>query len=364
MASIMPRGIAEVAPDYHGAINVQELEQWGFTAEEMLDFSVNSNPFGATPAVRAALAAVPPEPYPDRDCWALRRALGEHLHVPPAQIVVGNGAAELLWLTAFAFLQAGDSVLVVAPTFGEYARNARLMGACVTEWRATAEDNFTVHSAAIAAQLAILQPRLVHLCNPNNPTGQVVPVADIQAWATAFPDTLFVIDEAYFAFVPDFNSALTLKLPNVLVIRSMTKEYALAGVRLGYAVGAAPLIHALTQVRIPWSVSAYAQAAGGAAINDHATYTYVWDALRAESLTFRTALVQRGYQLYPSQTHYFLMDVANGTAWRNAVLPQRILVRLCESFHLPHCVRVATRTPQDNQIFLNVIQSLPTQGKL
>lgn len=353
------RDLATIAPDYHGAINVQELEQWNIAPEDVLDFSVNSNPFGPTPAVRAALATVQPDIYPDRDCWALRRALTAHLDVPIEQIVIGNGAAELLWLTAFAFLHPNDLVLVIAPTFGEYARYARLMGATVTEWRATPDDNFTVHPVAITAQMAATRPRMVHLCNPNNPTGQVVGVEVIKAWAIQFPDTLFVIDEAYFAFVPTFQSAISLHLPNVLVICSMTKDYALAGVRLGYGVGTVELINALLQVRIPWSVSAFAQAAGVAALADHATYRQLWTTLREESLRFRHTLQLLDYHLYPSYTHYFLMDVGEGRTLRNALLPQGILVRLCESFQLPHCVRIATRTPAENQRFVEVLQTVP-----
>lgn len=350
--------LTAVPPDYHGAIDFAELARWGIKPDDMLDFSVNSNPFGPVAHVREALKSTPLDRYPDKACLALRAALSAHLDLPRAQIHVGNGSAELLWLLSFACLQRGDQVVVIGPTFGEYARNAQLMGAQVTQWRARPEDNFAIHPAEIDQLLNQVRPSLLYLCNPNNPTGQIVACDVIAHWAQRWPQTLFVIDEAYLAFVPKMRSVIDLQLDNMLVLRSMTKDYALAGLRLGYAVGPQTIIDGLAQVQIPWSVNSLAQAAGIAALQKQAEYEMLWQHLREETAVFRQSLQALGYSPMPSATHYFLMNVGDGQHWREALLPHGILVRLCASYQLPQFVRIATRTPADNNRLLTALQQM------
>lgn len=350
--------LTAVPPDYHGAIDFAELVRWGIDPDDVIDFSVNSNPFGPADSVREALTAVSLTRYPDKACLDLRQALSGHLNVPMAQILVGNGTAELLWLIAFACLRAGDRVLVIGPTFGEYARNARLMGAEIITWQARPENDFAVQIDEIETILERERPSLVHLCNPNNPTGQIVAVETIAKWARQWPQTLFVIDEAYLAFVPRLATAVSLGLDNVLTLRSMTKDYALAGLRLGYAVGTLKLITALSRAQIPWSVNSLAQAAGIAALDAHDVYEQMWRKLRDETAVFRQSLCQLGYAPSPSRTHYFLMDVGKGKVWRERLLAQGILVRLCESYNLPAFVRIATLTPEENGRLLTVLAEI------
>lgn len=332
----------------HGAFDYAELARLGLDAGALIDFSTNSNPFGPSPTVTAALAAVDPACYPDRECLLLRRALVDHLAVTPDQIVVGNGAAEILWLVAFAFLRPGDRALIVGPTFGEYARMAQLMGAQVVHWTAGPADGFAVDVGAVSAQLNSVHPRLVFVCNPNNPTGAVVDIHAIAAWAVASPHVLFVIDEAYIAFADGMTPVHTLGLPNLVSVRSMTKEYALAGLRLGYAVGTPSLIAALAAARPPWNVNAYAQAAGLAALGDPSYLHETLTRLRAAKSDLVARLISQGYAPVPSVTNYFLLPVGNATRLRARLLGQGILVRAGTSFGLPQHIRIATRRPEEN----------------
>jgi len=347
--------LTQIPAAVHGALDYTELQQRQLSPAAVIEFSENSNPFGPAPGVRRALAAVDPARYPDRECLALRQALAEQSGAAPAEIVVGNGAAELLWLVAFAFLERGDRVLILGPTFGEYGRMARLMGADVVEWRADATTAFAVAPNAVARQIAAVQPKLVFLCNPNNPTGTVIDPAVVAAWATAQPQTLFVVDEAYLAFVPGLRSLYTWRLPNVLIVRSLTKEYALAGLRLGYAVGPAALVAGLAQARVPWSVNAAAQAAGVAALADQAHLRATLAALQEAKALFVAGLYTLGLAPLPSQTHYFLLNVGDGAAFRHQLFNHGLLVRDCASFGLPAYVRIATRKPVDNQTLLSHI---------
>lgn len=350
--------VLATAPAYHGALDYAELERLGLDADKMLDFSVNSNPYGPSPAVRRALAEVPLERYPDREALSLRRALAGRLDISPEQIVIGNGTAELLWLLALAFLRVGDRVLIIGPTFGEYGRAAALMGALVTAWTAEPERAFAVDPVQVGQRLQELAPRLVFMCNPNNPTGTVVTPETISTWAEAHPRTLFVVDEAYLAFAPGQRSALGVALDNVLVLRSMTKDYALAGLRLGYAVGHASVIAALAGVRPAWNVNALAQAAGMAALSDEAHLRESLEALGRAKCELVASLEDLGLAPLPSAVHFFLVHVGGGRAFRQALLQRGILVRDCDSFGLPAYVRIATRRPEENAQLLAAISAL------
>ncbi|MBS1252234.1 MAG: Histidinol-phosphate aminotransferase [Anaerolineales bacterium] len=348
------------APAHHGAIDFAELERLGLDPDEVLDFSVNSNPYGPSPAVREALARVPLDRYPDREALALRRALADRLGITPEQIVAGNGTAELLWLIGLAFLRSGDRVLVLGPTFGEYRRVAALAGAKVEVWTAQAEQAFTVDVDGVARRLQQVQPRVAFLCNPNNPTGTVLPPDVIEARAEAHPQTLFVVDEAYLNFVPDLDAALTIGQDNLLVLRSMTKDYALAGLRLGYASGYARVIEALASVRPPWNVNAMAQAAGVAALSDEVHLQRSLSRLVEDKAALVTGLSELGLASLPSAVHFFLIDVGDGAAFRRKLLRHGILVRDCASFGLPAYVRIAARRPEENQRLLAAIREVRT----
>jgi L-threonine-O-3-phosphate decarboxylase len=347
-----------IPPVPHGAPDYAELERLGLDPEGVLDFSVNSNPYGPSPAVREAVDRVPLDRYPDREALALRRALAERLDAPPTHIVAGNGTSELIWLVAFAFLQPKDRVFVVGPTFGEYRRAAALMGAQVQMWIARPEREFTVNSEEVEQRLWETKPRLVFICNPNNPTGTVLPPEVMAAWAHAHPGTLFVIDEAYLAFAPGLKSALSLGANNILVLRSMTKDHALAGLRLGYAVGHVPVIRALSQVRPAWNVNALAQAAGLAALGDEAHRQQSLQALARAKEKLVAGMAELGLPPLPSATHFFLVHVGDGAAFRQALLRQGILVRDCASFGLPAHVRIATRRPEENARLLEAIRTI------
>ena len=349
---------SRVEPAVHGALDFAELERLGLDPNEVLDFSVNSNPFGPSPRVWEAIRSTPLERYPDRESITLRRALAKRLDVLPEQLLVGNGTAELIQLTTFACLQKGDHALVLEPTFGEYERCIRLRGGNLHRWRSTSEDGFVLNSNQIEQTLGAQKMRLVFICNPNNPTGQVLPLDVLHRWSGAFPDTLFVVDEAYLAFVPEMRSAVSLHRRNVLVLRSMTKDYALAGLRLGYAVGDEAMITTLTNLRPAWNVNALAQAAGLAALQDEAHLTKTLVELRGENALLVSRLKELGNEPVPSQTHYFLMPVSNGAGFRQNLLQRRILVRDCASFGLSSYVRIATRTAEENTRFLHVLSEM------
>ena len=356
---IQPRAeIARTSAAHHGAPDYTELEILGISPDDVLDFSVNSNPYGPSPQVREAIGAVPPDRYPDRDSVALRRLLSRRFNMHPNRILVGNGTSELIQMVCFAYLERGDKVLALAHTFGEYQRAASLMGGRFYEHQTSAEDGFQVNIVGLGKTLAEKEPKIFFLCNPNNPTGAMLPAEDIEALARAFPQTLFAVDEAYMVFADTDESVVSTGAENLLVLRSVTKDYALAGLRLGYAVGSTAVIEAVSRVRPAWNVNAMAQAAGLAAIGDDAYLRQTMDKLRVAKMEFREQLESIGAELVPSSVHYFLMKVGNAAACRSELLKERIQVRDCFSFDLPAHIRIATKRQEENDRLVAVLKEI------
>ena len=338
------RGITEAA---HGALDYGELAERGLCPDEVLDFSANLNPFAPLPAVKDAIRHVDVSAYPDRDNTALRYALAEYLSWDAEGILAGNGSTELIGFAALSYLRPSDKVVVVGPTFGEYERAARIMGAEVYHWAASSAEGFEPEAAE--ELIRRIQPRMAFVCRPNNPTGQTVSARTLAKWLRAAPQTLFVIDEAYLELSNQAESALTLNALNALVLRSMTKAFGLAGLRLGYAVGLSEVIGVLRRVRPPWSVNAMAEAAGQAVLRNikrGETLTARW---RAESQRLRGALHELGLSPLPSDVPFFLLPVGDAALVREQLLARRINVRDCTSFGLPEYIRISPRGSEDNQ---------------
>ncbi len=342
--------------------NAPEVQHGGFhsaLAADVLDFSSNVNPFGPSPRIWEAMRRVPIGQHPDSHATPLRNLLAEIHALDPRGLIVGNGSAELIFHTAFAFVRAGDRVLIVEPTFGEYARAAALMGAEIVSFRARPEDNFEIDFDALARVVRQVKPRIVFLCNPNNPTGTLLNRDHIERLLRDFPNTLLVLDEAFIRFVQDaWDSRPWLDFDNLLILRSLTKDYALTGLRVGYAIASPFIIEALEKVQPPWSVNALAQAAAIEALRDDG---YLRDSLAALARAkddLVDAITRLGFAVLPSRVHFFLMQVDTATQFTQRLLQEKIIVRDCTSFGLPTFVRIATRKPEENTRLIRAIQEL------
>ncbi len=337
-----------IAPAVHGALQDAELAAWGLRREDVIDFSVNTNPLGPPPGALDALRGLDPSRYPDPECRELRVALARLHGVEPEWILPGNGSSELIYLAAQAFLASGVCAVVQGPTYGEYARAARGVGAQVVECRASEASSFSPDIGRLVETIQRQRAVLLFLCNPNNPTGVLLDRATLDAILAACPATLLVLDEAYLSLAagatPSAASLVGDSRP--LVLRSLTKDMALAGLRLGYAVGHPDLLAPLRALQPPWSVNAAAQAAGLAALRDPA-----WlEAARAEIERGRRVLDeglrQLGWRVYPSAANFLLVSVAPAQASevRRALLEHGCCVRDCSSFGLPQHIRIGVRT--------------------
>lgn len=300
--------------------------------------------------------------YPDPRATALSEALAERHGVVPEQVVAGNGSTELIRLLAQLALGPGDTALSLAPSFGECAVATQLAGARFVEvWleHAGLGAGFFCDEPALRAALAELRPRLCWLCSPNNPTGAALPAALIAALVTDYPQTLFVLDEAYCDLLdaPQWSLEL-LAAGNLVVLRSMTKYWGLAGLRLGYALAAPALVRPLRAAIAPWSVNACAQAAGVAALADGDHVRSSMAQLTGERDRLMAALRERGWVVEPTSAGFFLIHVGDARAARSALLARGCLVRDCTSFGLPGHVRVSPRRAEQNELLLAAFATL------
>ncbi len=323
------------------------------------DFSVCLNAFGPAAIVRAAILEASVDEYPDPTSRAPRRAASEAWGLPESEIVFGAGAAELIHAACFAYLRRGDSVVIAGPSFGEYARAAQLCGARVM--RAPLNSS---GAESFVQKVGVLRPRLVFLASPVSPTGEIVPIEVIEeiAGACAMCDALLVLDQAYDAFTesPLARPALG-GHPNVLHLHSLTKEHALAGVRAGFGVAARDVSRAIEAVRIPWAASAQSQAAAVACFTEsakeHVARTTAM--LRQERARIVDACDRFDLETRPTSTHFFLTCVEDAAGVRAQLLESHgILVRDCGSFGLPQWIRVAARTPEENDILIDALSTL------
>ncbi len=351
-----------VAPSVHGAVDPSALRSEGVDPADIVDFSSNQSPLGAAPGVAAAVAGAVVDAYPDPHATELTVRLAERLGVGSEQVVCGNGSTELIRLAAQLALGPGDVALALSPAFGECEVATRLAGARFEEVRLVhAGDGagFICDETALRAALVRLAPRLCWLCSPNNPTGAALPAELIAALVSDFPATLFVLDEAYCDLLPapQWRAGL-LASGNLLVLRSMTKYWGLAGLRLGHAVAAPELAAALRAAVPPWSVNACAQAAGVAGLDDHAHHHRSVELLIGQRDRLVAGLRARGWTTEPTSAGFFLIRCGDAAATRRSLLDRGSLVRDCTSFGLPAHVRVSPRLPEQNDVLLAGLEAL------
>jgi histidinol-phosphate aminotransferase len=359
--TLEPRPAVRAIPRVvHGAVKDHELallERSGISPEAVLDFSVNGNPLGVSPGVLAAVRSLT-EPevrrYPDDEATDLREGLARRFGLEPSNVLAGNGSSELLWLACLTYVQPGDRVIIAGPTFGEYERAALIMGAEIVRIDATPADSFRLRVAELKDMVISSNPRLVFLCNPNNPTGTYLDAHSIETLAAAAPRTLWVVDEAYAPFVSGVDALRAcirlMHAGNILLVRSLTKDHAFAGIRLGYALGADAIVDALVRVKPPWSVSRVAIAAGLAALEDDA-HVSRGRAVASEAIGYlQTELRALGLHVFETRTNFMLVDALpyrSAAALRVVLLKHGIVVRDCASFGLPSTVRIAARPLED-----------------
>jgi len=361
---LLPRPeISRLTASYHGGPDHAELKALGLTPGDVIDFSVCSNPFAPPVNIGEAARGIAINRYPDSESTEFRESLSKRLGVPVDNIIAGSGSTELLRMAALAYFKPGDRVLIPEPAFGEYRLGCEIMGTEIITRKAKEEDGFAFNIGDIIKTIKNSRPAGVFICNPNNPTGNYLDKKSIESILDAGDETLIILDEAYISFVEEiWNSPALIDRENLLIVRSMTKDHALTGLRLGYAIAHRKIIDTLRLVKPPWNINAVAQEIGKLTLDGADRMEYSRAEMRKTKNYLIKELGRLGYKAVPSDTNYFLVKVGNASAFRAALLRKKIMVRNCASFGLPDYVRIAARTMPECEKLIAAIETICHAG--
>jgi threonine-phosphate decarboxylase len=332
--------------------------------EELLDFSANINPLGHPPLENLIMREMKwVGHYPDNDYVVFRRAAAKFVGVDPRNIVPGNGSSELMRLFAEALIEEGDKVVITSPTFGEYEAQSSLFGAEIVH---VPRGIRTPNDPKDFLDDGLLEvAKAVFICNPNNPTGVLLPrpqIADL-AERCERTETFLFVDEAFIELAdPDQTVAdMVPKMEHLFVIRSLTKSFGVPGIRLGFGVAGDYLADVMNKTRLPWSISSLASAAGAhlLAQDDHLVKSR--QVIKEELAWLSVELRRLGLDPVKSSVNFILVGVAP-TGLRSSELVERmererVLVRDCSSFGLGEdYVRVAVRNREENTRLVEALE--------
>jgi L-threonine-O-3-phosphate decarboxylase len=341
----------------HGGMS--ERERGAILARGLLplDLSANLNPYGPPPAVLAAAAHADAGRYPEPNAGRLCRAIARFVGCTPAMVMAGNGSSELIFLAARAFGTPGRPGLVATPTFAEYGRALRAAGVHALELRCFGPDGAGLEPAIDAARSA--EPGVIFVCSPNNPTGDLLPDDRLEELrrAARTVGAVLVIDEAYreLGGVPDSR---WFEREGVVVLRSLTKLYAIPGLRVGYALGSPDLIGAMREQQPPWSVSAPAIAAALRALRERAFVRRSVARIIEARARLTDGLRRAGFAVLGSDANFVLVEVGDAGSARKRLLERGIAVRDCSSFGLPSHVRIAVPRLEDVDRVISAMEEL------
>jgi threonine-phosphate decarboxylase len=360
--------------DTHGG-NIYLLSERLSIAEcDIIDFSASINPLGVPASVQSAIRENMRFlfNYPDPHTKRLRLKISEHIGVSAHSIICGNGSTELIYLIARALRPA--RVLIPEPTFSEYERACKNAGneLHVKRYELKRENSFDIKpDEFISAMSGSVNPAvgtrqsappcdMVFICNPNNPTGRLIKKEDMLRIASAAKDLrcMLVVDEAFIDFCPGATIADEVENnPYLIVLRSLTKIYALSGLRLGYAVLNPSLLHAVKKAKEPWSVNTLAQIAGVVALDDESYRAETYRVIAAQKKYLEEGFRRLGIYCLPSSVNYYLLQFKGAQEVMSMLSKKGILVRDCSNFSGldGSYMRVAVKSERDNTRLLEEI---------
>ncbi|OON63874.1 histidinol-phosphate transaminase [Massilia sp. KIM] len=363
MSQFGPDYVRAIAPYQAGKPIAEVAREFGLDEANIVKLASNENPFGLPESSRQAMAAAAAElgRYPDANGFELKAALSERYDVPADWITLGNGSNDILEIAAHAFVQKGEAVVYAQYSFAVYALATQGVGgrAIVVPAKDFGHD-LDAMAAAIDADT-----RLVYVANPNNPTGTFIPAPQVEAFLQKVPARVVVVlDEAYNEYLaPEHqfeSSQWVRKYPNLIVSRTFSKAYGLAGLRVGYAIAQPALTDLMNRIRQPFNVNSLAQAAAVAALNDK---DFLEQGARNNAEGYQqltAAFDELGLRYVPSFGNFVLVKVGEdegaGARVNLALLKQGVIVRPVGNYGLPQWLRVSIGLPQENATFIDALK--------
>jgi histidinol-phosphate aminotransferase len=339
---------------------IEEVER-EYGIGDSVKLASNENPLGPSPKAVKAMADRLHQLhlYPDGDCFYLKRALAAKLGVPPDQIIFGNGSNELIELTVRTFMQPGDEAVMAHQAFIVYRLVVQGAGGLA---KVVPLNNFT-HDLEAMARAITPRTRLVFLANPNNPTGTIYRKREWEEFLERLsPEVLLIVDEAYFEYVQDADYPDSLVYHKegrgILTVRTFSKLYGLAGLRIGFGVGTAEMVGLMHRIRQPFNVNAAAQWAALAALEDQ---EHVKKSLEVnhEGMDFlKKELGRLGLEQVSSQANFILIHVGNGQELFHQLLERGVIVRSMGGYDLPEYIRVTIGKMDENIRFIKELEDI------
>lgn len=349
-------------PVYQPGRPIEEVaRELGLKAAEIIKLASNENPLGPSPKAVEAMRRVVDKVhlYPDGNAFYLKQHLAAKLDLEPRHLVLGNGSNEIIEFIGHALLGPGTNIVVSEYCFAIYPIVAKMCGAEVI----TVPAKDFGHDLPAMVKAITPQTRAVFVANPNNPTGTLAPRGDLVAMINQVPaDVLLVVDEAYYEFLSEPVDFLPLFRagynPNLLLMRTFSKIYGLAGLRLGYGIGHPGLIAAFEKVRQPFNINLLAQAGALAALDDeeHLARTR---AVNAEGLAFlELELRKLAVPFVPSSANFLLAKVGAGDRVFKELQKRGVIVRPMAGYQLPEWIRISIGTPTENRRCLEALTEI------
>jgi len=331
---------------------------------QVIDFSSNVNPLGCLPGVKRYLKKHLDmiSEYPDLDSTNLRANLAWFTGVPKKQIVVGNGATEIIYNFCKTFLNKKTRVLIPIPTFSEYEVSAKLCECKISFFK-------TMDLSKNLQKFVMKIPRkgCVFICNPNNPTGVLIQKKEMLKIISAAKkkSTIVFVDETFIELVPGHDESVIKHLKNfenLFILRSLTKSFGLAGIRIGYGIGSTQIIDPLQKIKIPWNVSNMAQLAASAAVCYHPFLDKTRKLIKKErNFIFSNLAKSKKFACYTSATNFILVKTkVKSKLLQKKLLKQKILIRDCSTFRglNQNYIRFAVKTRRENIILLKSLEAI------
>jgi histidinol-phosphate aminotransferase len=354
-------GLDNLSP-YVPGTPIEEVQR-KYGLEDVIKLASNENPLGPSPrAIEAIKEALPRlNMYPDGQSYYLRQAIAEHLGFEMEQVSVGNGADGIIMQTCMAYLDEESEVIVSRSSFPVYDIYTHVMRARLTK---IPMRDFRLDLEAMGAAIGE-ETKLVVICNPNNPTGTIVTADEVEAFMAQVPDHVLVIfDEAYYELVasdeyPDTLQYLRAGRDNVMTVRTYSKVYGIAGVRLGYAIGMPDLIASLNRVKEPFAVNLLAQAAGIAALEDEEFLQKSVAANHEGRIYLYHEFDRLGLPYLESHANFVLVDFGEQALEIQQQLMERgVIVRPCTAYDLHEFLRITVGTPVQNARLIETLEDL------
>jgi histidinol-phosphate aminotransferase len=359
ICDLAPGYIRAIAPYQPGKPISELAREMGCEEADIIKLASNENPIGVSPLARRAIerAVAGLARYPDGAGFELKQALCKRYGVTPDQIVLGNGSNDVLELAARAFLTPDDEAVYAQHAFAVYPLVVQAIGAKGVE--VPARDYG--HDLAAMRAAVTRKTRIIFIANPNNPTGTMVRSGDLEAFIAGLPPhVLVVLDEAYNEYLPEALRADSVgwlaRFPNLVVTRTFSKVYGLAGLRVGYAFATAGVADLMNRVRQPFNVNSISLAAAAAALEDDAFVRRSYELNQAGMRQLVAGFGRLGVEFIPSFGNFVTVRVGNAAGVYRKLLEQGVIVRPIRAYGMPQHLRVTVGLESENARFLAALE--------